>query len=77
MSKEAVIKINTGLLIFALSSLGGTIFWGGQIFEKLGRIEHEVQKIDGLQERINIIEQKLHANKIGLILDDGTLRGDL
>ena len=46
MSKEQVIKVNTALLVFALSSLGGTIFWGGQIFEKLSRIEKEVQKMD-------------------------------
>ena len=64
MSKEQVIKINTGLLVFALSSLFGTIFWGGQIFEKLTRIEREVHKMDSLYERVTIIEQKLSANGI-------------
>lgn len=64
MSRESVIKVNTGLLVFALSSLGGTIFWGGQIFEKLGRIEREVQKMDSLYERVTIIEHKLSANGI-------------
>lgn len=64
MSKENVIKINTGLLVFALSSLFGTIFWGGQIFEKLNRIESQVHKMDGLYERVTIIEQKLSASGI-------------
>ena len=67
MSKEQVIKVNTALLVFALSTLFGTVFWGGQIFEKLSRIEKEVQKMDSLYERVTIIEHKLSAN--GIMLD--------
>jgi hypothetical protein len=61
MSREQVIRVNTALLVFGLSSLFGTVFWGGQIFEKLTRIESEVQKLDRLYERVTIIEQKVHA----------------
>lgn len=77
MSKEQVIKVNTALLVFALSSAAGTIFWGGQIFEKLTRIEREMLRLDDLYERVTIIEQKLHAHHIGVSIDDGKQRGDL
>ena len=77
MSKEQVIKVNTALLVFALSSLGGTIFWGGQIFEKLSRIEKEVQKMDQLYDRVTIIEQKLNAHGFGLLNEDGHKRSEL
>ena len=73
MSKENVIRVNTGLLVFALSSLFGTVFWGGQIFEKLNRIEREVHKMDGLYERVTIIEQKLSAS--GIIFEMRANRG--
>lgn len=70
MSREQVIKVNTALLVFALSSLAGTIFWGGQIFEKLANIERQVQKMDSLYERVTLIEHKLNAN--GIMLDAPT-----
>jgi len=51
MSRENVIKINTALLVFALSSAAGTIFWGGQIFEKLANVEKKLDRFDSIEQR--------------------------
>lgn len=65
MSRENVIKINTGLLVFALSSLGGTIFWGGQIFEKLASIERKLAQLDSLENRVSTLEAEVsHLRRI-------------
>ncbi len=63
MSRENVIKINTGLLVFALSSLGGTIFWGGQIFEKLSSIERRLAQLDSIESRVSALEAEVSYMK--------------
>jgi len=63
MSRENVIKINTGLLVFALSSLGGTIFWGGQIFEKLASLENQLKRLESIESRVIVLESEINYLK--------------
>lgn len=63
MSRENVIKINTALLVFALSSLGGTVFWGGQIFEKLAHLERKLDRLESIESRVVALESELNYLK--------------
>jgi len=63
MSRENIIKINTGLLVFALSSLGGTIFWGGQIFEKLASLENQLKRLESIESRVIVLESEMNYLK--------------
>jgi len=63
MSRENVIKINTALLVFALSSLGGTVFWGGQLFEKLAQLERKLDRLENIESRVVALESELNYLK--------------